>query len=157
MSKIVNTTVLINNWSCCIYWTDGEREMLQKPTREKGNSGTRPQAMLEWMWVRICGINWLEVRVVRITWCSANQGPIEGSVYQSTHSEATQTSQPQRQWQQSSFTKYMTFRMHSGYSSTLDLKQNNDCGVKGLTFSFNSKLLTSTVYQVKSVWPYRTM
>lgn len=74
----------INNWSCCIYWTDGERETLQKPTREKGNRGTRPQAMLEWMRVRICGINWLEVRVVRITWCSTNQGPIEGSVYQST-------------------------------------------------------------------------
>lgn len=53
-------------------------------TREKGNRGPRPQAMLEWVWVRICGINWLEVRVVRITWCSTNQGPIERSVYQSS-------------------------------------------------------------------------
>lgn len=37
--------------------------------------------MLEWTWVRICGINWLEVRVVRITWRSTNQGAIKRSVY----------------------------------------------------------------------------
>lgn len=66
------------------YWAAGEWEWLEKPTREKGNEGTRPQAMLECVRVTICGMNWLVRRVARITWCSSNQGPIKKCVYHIT-------------------------------------------------------------------------
>lgn len=149
--KDVNKAALINNWS---HWLlrllNWRRNRLKKPTRGKGNGGTRLQAMLEWMWVRICGINWLEVRVVRITQRSTNQGPVERSVYHSTEWGTLNLTALNTQ----TITAECCHIIPDSYSADRTViwfslcwlctpahwKWNNDCGVKALTFSFKLRL-----------------
>ncbi len=107
--------------------------------------------MLDWMWVRICGINWLEVRVVRITWCSTNRGPIVRSVYHGTQRGTLNLTAPNTDTITAecsrvipdSYNAAMIFLVSAPCYSTPDGKWSNDCEVKVLTFRFNLRLFTS--------------
>lgn len=54
--------VLMNSWLLHLLSRCRGRERERARLEEPGNGGTRPQAMLERVWVRVCDTKWLEAR-----------------------------------------------------------------------------------------------